>query len=86
MTTHSHAWLESAKSDLEVIREIIENNELTNMVAFHAEHAIEKAFNTIHEEKEDAGLLPSGKPSTEEAESMRQFVENIYKQVKKYLE
>jgi HEPN domain-containing protein len=129
MTTHSQAWLESAKSDLAVIREIIEKDELTNMVAFHAEQAIEKSFKAILEEKEkivpkihdlitlnekvkmyiklqfdeeimkqinevyvdtrypsDAGLLPSGKPSKGKAANMKQFAENIYKQVKKYLE
>lgn len=45
-------WLNRAKDDLTVIEEIIDNHNLTNMVAFHAEQAVEKALKAIIEEFE----------------------------------
>jgi HEPN domain-containing protein len=47
-------WLQSAYDDLLVIREIISNELLTNMVAFHAQQAVEKSFKAILEEFENA--------------------------------
>lgn len=44
------AWLAAAKDDLLLIEEIYQNEELTHLVAFHAQQAIEKAFKAILEE------------------------------------
>ena len=45
-------WLNRAKDDLTVIEEIIDNEHLTNMVAFHAQQAVEKTLKAIIEEFE----------------------------------
>ena len=45
-------WLNRAKDDLTVIEEIIDNHDLTNMVAFHAQQALEKTLKAIVEEFE----------------------------------
>ena len=44
-------WLESAESDLETIKEIIHNDILTYIIAFHSQQAIEKSFKAMMEEK-----------------------------------
>lgn len=49
-------WLRSAHDDLMVIREILSNDALTHMVAFHAQQAIEKSFKAVLEEYD--GLVP----------------------------
>ncbi|MFA5815548.1 MAG: HEPN domain-containing protein [Bacteroidales bacterium] len=43
-------WLTSAESDLLLIHEIISQENLTHLSAFHAQQAIEKSFKTIIEE------------------------------------
>ncbi len=43
-------WLARANDDLETIREIIDNSELTNIAAFHAQQAIEKSLKAVIEE------------------------------------
>lgn len=43
-------WMTAAHDDLELIREIIHNETLTNLVAFHSQQAIEKSFKAILEE------------------------------------
>jgi len=40
-------WLSRAKDDLDVIAEIKDKQHLTNMVAFHAQQAIEKSLKAI---------------------------------------
>lgn len=45
-------WLNRASDDLTVIEEIIDNHDLTNMVAFHAEQAVEKTLKAVIEEFE----------------------------------
>jgi len=50
MKKQAKSWLQAAKDDLNVINEILEHNELTNMVAFHAQQLIEKSFKAILEE------------------------------------
>ncbi|XCN73829.1 MAG: HEPN domain-containing protein [Candidatus Electrothrix aestuarii] len=47
-------WLDRAKDDLAVIEEIIDNHALTNMVAFHAQQAVEKTLKAVIEEYEIA--------------------------------
>jgi HEPN domain-containing protein len=49
-------WLRSARDDLLVIGEIIDNQALTHMVAFHAQQSIEKSFKAVLEELE--GSVP----------------------------
>jgi HEPN domain-containing protein len=43
-------WLSSAESDLLLIKEIILNENLTHLSAFHAQQSIEKSFKAIIEE------------------------------------
>ncbi len=43
------AWLKASYTDLIVIEEIIDNDYLTHMVAFHAHQSIEKSFKAILE-------------------------------------
>ena len=45
-------WLKSAQDDLITIEEIINNERLTYIVAFHAQQAIERSFKAVLEEKE----------------------------------
>ena len=56
MKKQTKSWLRAATDDLTVIEEIIENDELSHMVAFHAQQAIEKCFKAVLEEKES--LVP----------------------------
>lgn len=46
----SQEWLKSAHDDLDAIDELIDNASLTNIVAFHAQQAIEKSLKAIIEE------------------------------------
>jgi HEPN domain-containing protein len=50
MKTITREWLECAQDDIAVLAEIIESEHLTNMVAFHAQQAVEKSFKAIVEE------------------------------------
>ncbi len=43
-------WLKSAKDDLRVAEEIISDETLTHMVAFHSQQCIEKALKAVMEE------------------------------------
>ena len=122
-------WLSRAKDDLDVAKEIIELEHLTNMVAFHAQQAMEKILKAVVEEFEirfvrthnlemlvgtiksevdldldmdfikrldevyisarypsDLGLLPSGKPSIQDAKELYEFAENIHGEVKRLLQ
>lgn len=45
-------WLNAACDDLDTINEIIEETNLTNIVAFHAQQCIEKSLKAIIEEYE----------------------------------
>ncbi|CAN2042405.1 hypothetical protein GMMP15_70003 [Candidatus Magnetomoraceae bacterium gMMP-15] len=46
------AWLNRAQDDLNLIEEIIDREDLTNMVAFHSQQAVEKIFKAVIEELE----------------------------------
>jgi len=48
----SKDWLDAAYQDILTIEEIIDNKLLTNIVAFHAQQAIEKSFKAVIEEKD----------------------------------
>lgn len=52
MKKQAEHWLNAAKDDLLLIKEIIHNENLSHMVAFHSQQAIEKSFKAILEEKE----------------------------------
>ena len=43
-------WLKSASDDLLAINEIIKNESLTYIAAFHAQQAVEKSFKAVVEE------------------------------------
>ena len=43
-------WLSKANEDLDVGREIIGKEHLTNMVAFHSQQAVEKTLKAVIEE------------------------------------
>jgi HEPN domain-containing protein len=42
-------WLKASSYDLEVIKEILENENLTHMSAFHAQQALEKVLKAVLE-------------------------------------
>lgn len=52
MKKQTEYWLESAKDDLLLIKEIIEKEYLSHIVAFHSQQAIEKSMKAVLEEKE----------------------------------
>lgn len=56
MKETTSGWLNSAESDLLLIREINLNENLTHLSAFHAQQAIEKSFKAVIEEF-DLGLI-----------------------------
>ncbi|MBT3274674.1 MAG: HEPN domain-containing protein, partial [Spirochaetales bacterium] len=49
MKRQAEAWLNSAKDDLLTIQEIIDNPLLTNIIAYHAQQAIEKSLKAFIE-------------------------------------
>jgi len=52
MRRQTEAWLASARDDLRVVEEILDNEDLTHMVAFHCQQAVEKSFKAVLEEYE----------------------------------
>ena len=54
MKKQAKAWLDSARDDLGVVEEIINRDDLTHMVAFHCQQAVEKSFKAVLEEYEQA--------------------------------
>ena len=52
MKKQADSWLQSAYSDLSVIEEIVEREDLSHMVAFHSQQVIEKCFKAVLEEFE----------------------------------
>jgi hypothetical protein len=47
MKRPAEEWLKAANDDLKVIEKIINDETLTNMIAFHSQQAIEKSFKNI---------------------------------------
>lgn len=52
MKRQTEHWLDSARDDLILIEEIMDNEHLPHMVAFHSQQAIEKSIKAVLEEKE----------------------------------
>ena len=52
MKKQAEEWLNAADDDLKVISKIIDDETLTNMMAFHSHQAIEKSLKSILEEYE----------------------------------
>ena len=52
MKKQAENWLEAAYDDLKTIKKIQEDESLTNVMAFHAEQAIEKTLKAVLEEYE----------------------------------
>ena len=52
MKKQTSNWLKTARDDIAVAKEILDRIDLTNMIAFHSQQAIEKSFKAILEEKE----------------------------------
>ncbi len=49
MKKQAEEWMKFAENDLLAAKELIENNELTQIVAFHAQQSIEKSLKAILE-------------------------------------
>lgn len=117
----TEAWLVKAGDDLEAIRVLRGNPQLTSVVAFHAQQCVEKCLKAVAEERMgvvprvhdlrrlwemvtdqfsdmldidvlreltdiytdcrypgDLGLLPSGKPTEQDAARFEQFAGQVY--------
>lgn len=127
MKTITREWLNAANDDLIAMEVMSGREDITNMVAFHAQQAIEKSFKAVAEEFNlgnikthqleslyakifhlisgfnetileeldtvyiearypgDLGLMPQGKPSSDESEIYRQEAMKIKEQVEAFL-
>lgn len=129
MSSIVEGWLESASGDLKNISYIINDADLSHIVAFHAQQSVEKSFKALlafHEQtvpKQHStltlyglvyeymdifvneeilsafddlyidsrypgnfGLLPYGKPTTEDAKEFYELAEDIYQYVQRKTE
>ena len=53
MRAATEDWLASAQDDLETVGELIDNDQLTHIVAFHVQQCVEKCFKALLEEREE---------------------------------
>ncbi|MDY0095856.1 MAG: HEPN domain-containing protein [Candidatus Vecturithrix sp.] len=51
MKTLTQEWLKAAHDDLETIEQIVQQEHLTNVAAFHAQQAVEKCLKALLEEQ-----------------------------------
>ena len=49
----THEWINSSKSDLELVKKVIADENLTHLAAFHCQQALEKGLKAILEEYSD---------------------------------
>lgn len=49
MRKAAEEWMAAARDDLETVAEIVDNPQLTHIVAFHAQQCIEKGFKAVLE-------------------------------------
>ncbi|HFE64142.1 MAG TPA: HEPN domain-containing protein [Caldithrix sp.] len=73
MKEQTRYWLKTANNDLSVIEAILERKDLTPMVAFHAQQAIEKSLKAVLEEKE------TKVPRTHNLITLKELVEKYLK-------
>lgn len=52
MNENALEWLKSAKDDIDTMEELLRNPNLTNIVSFHAQQAVEKCFKAVIESRE----------------------------------
>ena len=119
-------WLKAANDDLILLDDIIDNQSITNLIAFHSQQAVEKTLKAYIESKGykvpkvhkiqtlvdridldfsqddeliqlldtlyiesrypgDMGLLPYGKPSSEDAREFYEFAKSVFGRVCKIL-
>jgi HEPN domain-containing protein len=52
MTNSINGWLQAASDDLAAMKAMMPNAQLTNIIAFHAQQAVEKAFKGLREQLE----------------------------------
>lgn len=123
MRVFTKEWLRAAQDDLLTIEELLDNPNLTHILAFHAQQCVEKLFKAILEEHEldtpkihkllklqnilpvkladidkdilnildelyiesrypgEMGLLPHGKPSTDDAKEFYAFAISTFNKV-----
>ncbi len=117
----TEAWLLKAEEDLEAIRSLCTNPQLTGVVAFHAQQCVEKCLKAVAEERKgtvprvhdlrrlwevvadqfhevldadllreltdiytdsrypgDIGLMPSGKPTEQDAARFEHFADQVH--------
>lgn len=75
MKAITQEWLNSAKSDLETIEEIQDNDSLTHVIAFHAQQCVEKAFKAVIEEFELALI------KTHDLITLKSIILPVYKEI-----
>jgi HEPN domain-containing protein len=49
MTSPANNWLKAAADDLAAIEAMLPNDQLTNVIDFHAQQAVEKSFKGLRE-------------------------------------
>ena len=129
MKPTTHEWLTRAAEDLAAAQVLLSRPDLTNMVAFHAQQAVEKALKAVIEELDlgfvrthsltrlyelvrphypiigdmdmldrldsvyiearypgDMGLLPTGKPTSDEATNLFEFANDIFQRLQTSLQ
>jgi HEPN domain-containing protein len=80
MKAITQEWLDRALDDLNSIEQLLKTEHLTNVVAFHAQQAVESRY------PDDIGMLPYGKPTIEDAKCFYNFARDAYQQIKARLE
>ena len=129
MKPTTHEWLTRAADDLAAAQLLLSRLDLTNVVAFHAQQAVEKALKAVIEELDlgfvrthsltrlyelvrphypvigdmdmldrldavyiearypgDMGLLPTGKPTSDEATDLFGFANDIFQRLRTSLQ
>lgn len=71
MRAITQKWLDFANKDLETCKVTLQNENLTNIVAFHAQQAVEKCFKAIIEEAEQ------NLPRIHDLTRLNNFAENL---------
>lgn len=75
MKTITVEWLKAAESDLLLIGEILHNEVLTHLAAFHAEQAIEKCLKAICEEYDEVPKIHNLKTLLKNVKNLGFFID-----------